>query len=99
VASDPSGTYTGKPFAATATATATGAHGVTVSGSFAYTYYAGPKASGTVSSTPPTNVGTYTVVATFTSSNAGYKNATSAPLTFTISPATPTVVASDLGGI
>jgi hypothetical protein len=49
-------------------------------------YYLGSAASGTGSSTAPTNAGTYTVIASFTSTNANYHNAQSAPLTFTIAP-------------
>src|SRR6267142_4459968 len=67
-ATDAGGTYNGNSFPASATAT--GVSGAAVSGSFAYTYYVGASDSGTGSSTAPTNAGTYTVVASFTSSNA-----------------------------
>jgi hypothetical protein len=95
---DVGGTYNGNPFAASGTAT--GAGDVTVSGSFAFTYYAGGTANGQGSSTAPTNAGTYTVVAAFTSSNSNYVTGPtdSAPVTFTIGPATPTVVVTDPGG-
>ncbi len=97
VASDAGGTYDGNPFAATATAT--GVDGVTpVSGSFAFTYYVGSTVSGNGSSTAPTNSGTYTVVAAFSSADGNYTNSQSTPVTFTIGQATPTVVASDAGG-
>ena len=96
VASDVGGAYNGNPFPATATATGIG--GATVNGSFAFTYYVGTSASGSGFSTAPTNAGTYTVVAAFTSTDSNYGNAQSAPLTFTITTATPTVVASDAGG-
>jgi hypothetical protein len=96
VASDAGGTYNGNPFPATATATGVG--GASVSGSFAFTYYVGSSVSGNGSSTAPTNAGTYTVVAAFTSSDSNYTNAQSAPVTFTVGQATPTVVASDAGG-
>jgi hypothetical protein len=98
VATDPGGTYNGNPFAASGTATGIG--GVTVSGSFAFTYYVGGSASGQGSSTAPINAGTYTVVAAFTSANSNYVTGPtdSAPVTFTISPAPPTVMASDAGG-
>ncbi len=98
VATDPGGTYNGNPFVASGTATGVG--GVTVSGSFAFTYYVGSSASGQGSSTAPTNSGTYTVVAALTSSDPNYVTGPtdSAPLTFTISPAPPTVMASDAGG-
>ena len=97
VASDAGGTYNGNPFAATATAT--GSDGVTpVSGSFTFTYYVGSAVSDSGSSTAPTNAGTYTVVAAFTSSDSNYTNAHSAPVTFTVGQATPSVVVSDAGG-
>ncbi|HEX4141974.1 MAG TPA: MBG domain-containing protein [Pirellulales bacterium] len=95
VTADPGGTYSGNPFPATATATGIGA--ATVSGSFAFTYYVGSSVSNSGSSTAPTSVGTYTVVATFTSTNSNYASAVSAPLTFAIIPATPSVVAVDAG--
>jgi hypothetical protein len=82
---DAGGTYNGNPFPATATAT--GVTGASVSGTLALTYYVGPSVSGTGSSTAPTNPGTYTVVAAFTSNDANYRNTQSAPLTFTINPA------------
>src|SRR5262249_35148774 len=93
-----------------ATAVATGIGGATVTGTTTFTYYVGSGTSGLqLPSAPvgpvvvpgdPTNtlVSTFTVVATFTSSNANYGNAFSAPVTFTINRATPTVVASDAGG-
>ena len=69
-ATDAGGTYDGNPFAASGTATGVG--DVTVSGSFAFTYYAGGTANGQGSSTAPTNAGTYTVVAAFTSTDSNY---------------------------
>ena len=97
VASDHGGVYSGNPFPASATAKGVG--GVTVSGSFAFTYYVGSSVNGNGSSTPPTNVGTYTVVAAFTTTDPNYVNKSSAPLTFAISAATPSVVTSDPGGV
>jgi hypothetical protein len=84
--SDAGGAYNGKPFPGSATAV--GIDGTTsVSGSFSYTYYVGLGTSGTtLGSTPPTNAGTYTVVATFTNSDSNYTGG-SAQTTFTISPA------------
>ncbi|OWK39106.1 beta strand repeat-containing protein [Fimbriiglobus ruber] len=84
------GTYTGSPIPATATAL--GVDGkTTVPGSFGYVYYAGTDTSGTdLGTTAPTNVGTYTVVATFTSSDANYQGG-STQTTFAITP-------SDAGG-
>jgi hypothetical protein len=81
---DASGTYSGNPFAASATVV--GVDGVTaVSGSFSYAYYVGSSATGTPLGTPPTSAGTYTVVATFTSTNPDYTGG-SAQTTFAISP-------------
>jgi Bacterial Ig-like domain (group 3)/PKD domain/Beta-propeller repeat len=100
VAADASGLYSGNPFSASATAT--GVDGVTpVSGSIAFTYYEGSSASGTGTPSAPIVPGTYTVVASFTSSDPDYANAPSAPVTFTISPGSllvPTVTALDAGG-
>jgi len=79
---DAGGTYNGNPFPASAAATGVG--GASVSGSFAFIYYVGNTASGSGTSAAPANPGTYTVVADFTSTNANYTNAQSAPLTFTI---------------
>ncbi len=62
-----------------------------------FTYYVGGTAGGIGSTTPPTAAGTYTVVASFPGS-ADYAAATSAPVTFTITRATPTVTPSDAGG-
>jgi PhoPQ-activated pathogenicity-related protein len=81
---DASGTYNGQPFAATASAT--GVSGSPVPGAFTYTYYTGSTSTGTGTSTPPTKADTYTVVASFASSDPAYLNGQSAPLTFTISP-------------
>jgi PhoPQ-activated pathogenicity-related protein len=96
VAIDPSGPYTAEGFAATANVT--GVAGGTVAGSLAYTYYVGNTVSGPGSPDAPTNVGTYTVVASFTSANPSYVGGSSAPLTFSISRAKPTVVAIDPTG-
>jgi hypothetical protein len=94
---DTGGTYNGNPFPANATAV--GIDGTTpVSGSFSYTYYVGLSTSGTsLGSTAPTNAGTYTVVATFTSSDGNYTGG-SAQTTFTINAAAPTLTVSDAGG-
>jgi PhoPQ-activated pathogenicity-related protein len=97
VAVDAGGTFNGNPFAATATAT--GAAGEAVNGSFVFKYYVGGSAKGTPSSTAPIRAGTYTVVAAFTSADANYNNGQSAPVTFTIAKAVPTVVIQDAGGI
>jgi hypothetical protein len=76
------GSFTFDTLAHAATATATGIGGVTVPGTFAFTYNG--------SSVDPTNAGAYTVVATFTSTDLGYANAT-ATGTLTILAATPTL--------
>src|SRR5262249_56589096 len=92
--SDAGGTYKGTGFAATGKAV--GPDGTTpVSGTFSYAYYVGNSVSGTPSATAPSNVGTYTVVATFTSTSVNYKSGGTAQATFTIRKATPTVCVSD----
>jgi hypothetical protein len=84
--SDPGGTYNGSPFPATGSAV--GVDGVTkVAGGFSFAYYPGSSASGTPSAAAPTSAGTYTVVATFTSSDPNYTGG-SAQATFTIRAAT-----------
>ena len=70
--SDPSGTYTGSPFAATALLT--GANGIPTTSlegiSPTFTYYVGATTSGAnLGSTAPSTVGTYTVVAAFSAPN------------------------------
>ncbi|MBL8851368.1 MAG: DUF1559 domain-containing protein [Planctomycetaceae bacterium] len=91
------GPYNGNPYAASATATGSGA--LPVSGSFAFRYYTGATATGAFTTTPPVIPGTYTVVAEFTSADPSYGNGTSGPVTFTITPLMPTVVASHPGGV
>jgi len=86
-AADAGGIYNGKPFPATAKAI--GLNNASVTGNFVFTYYTGSHATGTGSPTAPANAGTYTVVASFTSSNANYTNARSSPVTFIITPRTP----------
>ena len=97
MASDAGGTYNGNPFPASATATGIG--NASVSGSFAYTYYVGSAVTNSGSSTAPT--GRRHLHRRRQLSRApipNYSSTSSAPLTFTISPATPSVVASDAGG-
>jgi parallel beta-helix repeat protein len=93
------GVYNGSAFAASATITpndgppnnALQGVGITL------TYYAGTGTGGTkLGSTPPTNAGTYTVVAAFPGS-ADASASASAPVTFTIAPATPSVALSSSG--
>jgi hypothetical protein len=93
---DAGGTYNGNPFSANATAL--GVNNTPVSGSFSFAYYAGSSASGMPLSGAPSNVGIYTVVAAFTSSDPNYSNGTPAQTTFTITPAAPTVSVTDAGG-
>ena len=95
-ATDAGGTYDGNTFPASGSATGIG--GAMVAGSFTFTYYAGSSVSGNGSSTPPTNAGTYTVVASFTSSNSDYGNSSSGPTNFVIGQATPTINVTDAGG-
>ncbi len=86
VASDPSGNFSGNPFAATATATGVG--GATVSGNFSFTYYVGSMVSGNGSTTAPSAPGTYAVVASFVSTDQNYvtKPVSSLPVMFVINP-------------
>jgi hypothetical protein len=91
VAINPTVTLSAGPFAYdgnghAATATAVAADGVTpVAGSFAFTYNG--------SATPPMDAGSYTVTATFTSTDPSYASAT-VTSTETINPATPTITVS-----
>jgi type VI protein secretion system component Hcp len=80
-------TYDGNPHPATATAT--GVAGDLLKGSFTFAYYPGTSVSGTGSPTAPSNAGTYTVVAHFSSADPNYQSADSAALTFGIAQATP----------
>ena len=70
---DPSGTYDSSPFAATAIAE--GPDSSPASGTFAFTYYTGTSATGQGTSSVPVDVGTYTVVASFTSSDPDFTDA------------------------
>ena len=97
--SDPSGSYDGSAFAATATlygvggAPSSSLETVTPT----LTYYPGGTATGTPLNAAPGTVGTYTVVASFAGS-ADYTAATSQSVTFTIAQVTPTVSVSDPNG-
>ncbi len=88
--------YDGQPYAATGTVTGvSGVPGSTLDGvGLAFTYYLGATATGTPV-TAPTNVGTYTVVASFAGS-ASYVAASSAPATFEITARTLTVSATGI---
>ena len=89
---DAGGIFNGMPFSATATvAGANGAAGASLEGvTPTLTYYTGRQVSGTGSVTAPTAAGTYTVVASFAGS-ADYAAAQSAPVSFQITQATPTI--------
>jgi hypothetical protein len=100
---DASGVFNGSPFTAAVsiagnrsgvdTTPAASLEGVSPT----LTYYAGSSILGNGTSAAPTHPGTYTVVASFAGS-ANYSAATNAPLTFTISAATPTLNVIDAGG-
>ena len=93
--SDAGGTFTGNPFPATALVNgAASLEGVTPT----LTYFVGTGTSGTnLGGTAPSAAGTYTVVANFAGST-DFTAASSTPLTFNITKATPTVTVSDAGG-
>ena len=98
---DPGGEFDGTPFPATIAIAGSGAdnppaaslEGITPT----LTYFDGTGASGTsLGSSPPTAIGTYTVVAAFPGT-ADYSPIRSAPVTFTIAPGTPTIALSASG--
>jgi len=74
------GTFTYDGMTHTATASAVGANGTPVNGSFAFTYNG--------SATAPTAAGTYSIIASFTSSDPSYGSATASG-TLTINKAAP----------
>jgi hypothetical protein len=84
---DAGGAYSGQPFPANATVKGIGEG--SVNGTFTYIYYVGGSVNGTGTSIAPSNAGTYTIVAVFTSTDHNYSNAQSSPVSFTISPAAP----------
>jgi hypothetical protein len=84
--------YNGNPESATASAYVSTTN-ISSSGTFSFTYTGTGSTSYGATSTPPTNVGTYSVTATFSSSNPGYNGATGTG-SITIIPATPTVTAT-----
>ncbi len=95
---DALGMYTGSTFPATATVTGvSGTPGSTLEAvGLTVTYYVGNTATGTPLAGAPANADTYTVVAAFAGSTDYSGN--SAQTTFTITLATPNVVATDAGG-
>ncbi|MGA2440237.1 MAG: fibronectin type III domain-containing protein [Tepidisphaeraceae bacterium] len=92
---DAGGPYTGLPYAATGTVI--GVNGANL-GPPTFAYYL---ASDTTFSNPlrgaPADAGTYVVIGSF-GGNSNYNAAQSAPVTFTIAKATPTVSVTDAGG-
>jgi hypothetical protein len=85
--SDAGGTYNAKPFPATAKQV-----GSNYGGTFVITYYSGTSAGGTALPGAPTDAGTYTAQAVFTSTDGNH--AGSGTQTFTISQAKPKVTVS-----
>ena len=97
---DPDGTFDGSPFAASVTIAGTNNIAAGSLGGITptRTYYDGSSAAGTsLGSTAPTAAGTYTVVVDFPG-NADYVAVQSAPVTFTIETATPTIALTSSGG-
>jgi uncharacterized membrane protein len=93
VVKDAGGTYNGGTFPASATATGVGSDGTLATSpnaALTFTYYAGSSVNGTGTPAAPVTPGTYTVVAHY-AVGANYTSADSAPVTFSISKATPTV--------
>ena len=82
--------YNGRPEAAAGTVTGSSGEDLGMPG-FTYT-----DTNNVISSTPPTNVGTYTVTATF-AGNSNYAPTTTTA-TLVITPATPAVSVTDSGG-
>src|SRR5207248_235717 len=100
IATDAGGVYNSGAFPASAMVTGVGSDGTLATSpdaALGFTYYVGTSTGGTGSSTAPVNVGTYTVVAHY-AGRANYFAADSAALTFSITPATPTVSVTDNGG-
>jgi len=93
----PGGAYNGTPYVCTGTATGLG--GITVTGSFSFSYSG---AGGTIyapSTTAPSNVGTYNVTGTFTSTNPDYASGGTISGGLAITQATPVLSISCPGGI
>src|SRR5262249_32898746 len=85
----PRAVYDGSAHGATQATVTAGNVTLAIAGdtSLSYTYYVGATASGTGSAVAPTDAGTYTVVAHWTSNNSNYADADSAPASFTIDKA------------
>ncbi len=97
--SDSGGTYSGSAFKADGTVAGVSGPAVGELEGVAATpeYYVGSSATGTPLTAPPIDAGTYTVVADFAGST-DYLAGNSAPTTFTIARATPTLSLSATGG-
>ncbi len=100
--SAPGGGFTGGPIAPTVSISGAGPAAAPAASlqnvAPTLTYYAGAGTSGTVlGQAPPTQPGTYTVVASFPGT-ADYAPTTAAPVTFTIGKGSPTVSISTSGG-
>ncbi|HEX4795388.1 MAG TPA: type VI secretion system tube protein Hcp [Humisphaera sp.] len=95
---DNGGIYNGTPQGVTAATAKAGSTTLATLGSpsLSFTYYIGSLPAGTGSATAPTNAGTYTVVAHFSTTDATlFADANSAPVVFTISPAPLTITANN----
>lgn len=93
--SDAGGTYNGNPFPATGSTTITGT--TTAAGTPTFTYYlAGDTGFARPLTGAPTNAGNYVVVASFAAQ--GNYLASSSSMSFSITPAAPTVTAIDSSG-
>jgi uncharacterized protein YjiK len=96
---DSGGTYNGSAFPATATAT--GVSGQPAASleniPLTVTYYAGGTASGTGSTTAPSDPGTYTAIASF-SGSTDYTAAQSPPVTFAILSNAPAPIGTEMLG-
>ena len=97
--SDSGGTYNGSAFSGVASVAGVNGQPSSELEGVAVTtvYYSGSTARGTLLPGAPIHAGTYTVVAAFPGS-ANYSPSASAPVTFTIAPATPTVALSTATG-
>jgi hypothetical protein len=88
--SDTGGPDNGQPYPASGTATGVG--GAAVTGSFIFAYTDSQNNS---LAAAPSSVGSYRVVANFTSADPNYTNSSSLPLTFSISPGPSGPIATD----
>jgi RHS repeat-associated protein len=94
-ATDAGGSYRGNAYSASATVSDGHGHDLSNQGTLSFTYHAGPTVSGSGSATPPTNAGTYTVVAHFHHTTDNVLDADSLPATFLITPVALAVTADN----